>query len=271
VAAAVLVGAVAGALFTPTTASLAPGPAAAAGDSIPTARSFDGVPAVGALFLGSAEAAHGCTGSVLRSPARNLVLTSAHCLSGGGTGVRFAPGYHDGLAPYGVWSVTAVYADPRWVTAQDPRYDYAFLAVDPQRWQGRETRLGEVVPGNRLRVTLAPGTAAEIVAYPAGVDDKPVTCTSAIYVSAGYSAFDCHGFVAGTSGAPWLVRADRADRGDRGSAGVVAGVIGGLHQGGCVESTSYSPRFDRDTIAVYQRAVHGTAPDLLPEPGSDGC
>ena len=106
--------------------------------STPVATSSAPIPAVGALFvpsvLGSSVALglpHECSGVVVDSPARNLVLTAAHCLAGTGIGYDFAPGYHDGVAPYGVWAVQRIYVDPAWSLRHDPHADYAFLQVEP--------------------------------------------------------------------------------------------------------------------------------------------
>jgi V8-like Glu-specific endopeptidase len=239
-----------------------PVPAAAA-RPIPTARTVDGVPGVGALFLDGTSQPHSCTADVISSPGRDLVLTAAHCLAGDGRGAEFAPGYHDGTAPYGVWRVTAAYVDPHWLSTQDPQHDYAFLRIAPQPRGGHLARLGDVVPGYPLAPAPRPGDRIQVVSYPYGIDDRPISCTVPSYVSAGYPAFDCHGYVGGTSGSGWLARHGRSQ--------VVVGLIGGLHQGGCVEYTSYSPRFDGDTLALYRRAVDGAAPDILPQPGGDGC
>jgi V8-like Glu-specific endopeptidase len=254
---AMLAAAVAGLALvgSPATASAAP--------PIPTARTFDGVPGVGALFLNGTSQPHSCTADVISSPGRDLVLTAAHCLSGGGQGAEFAPGYHDGETPYGVWQVTAAYVDPHWLSTQDPQRDYAFLRIAPQRRAGRSMRLGDVVPGYALGTAPRPGDRVQVVSYPYGIDDKPITCSVPTYALTGYPSFDCHGYVGGTSGSGWLAR--------RGRSQVVVGLIGGLHQGGCVEYTSYSPRFDGDTFALYLRAARGGRPDVLPEPGSDGC
>jgi V8-like Glu-specific endopeptidase len=237
--------------------------AASASNTIPTATRFNGAPAVGAVFLGGTDSPHGCTGSVIRSPGRNLVLTSAHCLTGSGRGAQFVPGYHDGLAPYGRWDIVAAYVDPRWLSVQDPRHDYAFVVVAPQQSNGRSVQLGDVVAGNPLGLAPPPGLQVQVIAYPEGIDDNPITCTVPSYEFDGYPAFDCHGFVGGTSGAPWLSRT--------GQDLAVRGIIGGLHQGGCFEYTSYSSRFDQDTFAVYQRAAVGQPTDTLPEPHGDGC
>ena len=258
----VLAGVAAGALLASAIDAWLPS-VATASNPIPTATAFDGIPSVGAIFLDGTAADHGCTGSVVHGRGRDLVLVAAHCVSDTGRGVLFAPGYRDGEAPFGVWSVSAAYVDRRWVSNQDPEYDYAFLAVDPQTRDGRAVHLGDVVNGYRLRTAPAPGTSITVVAYPVGIDDRPITCTTQVYFSAGYPTFDCHGYVGGTSGAPWLV--------NRGREVMVTGVIGGPHQGGCFEYTSYSPRFDRDTLAVLRRAESHATPDVLPAPGDDGC
>lgn len=79
-----------------------------------------------AIRLGS----HFCTGSVVGSPAGNLVLTAAHCLAGRSPSqVVFVPGYRDGTAPYGVWPVTRVIVDEAWSASARPEDDLAFLVV----------------------------------------------------------------------------------------------------------------------------------------------
>ena len=128
-----------------------------------------------------------------------------------------------------------------------------------------------MVTGNRLGLAPAPGTPIQSVAYPSGVNDRPITCATTTYLFARYPAFDCHGYIGGTSGAPLLALASGSVTGGSAASEVVTGIIAGLHQGGCLESTSYSPRFDQDTLTVYRRAARGGVPDSLPVPGNDGC
>ena len=70
-------------------------------------QAFAGTPAVGALFTTSAGklGRHFCTATVVNSPAGDLVITAAHCVSGT-SGVVFVPGYDNGTTPYGLapWS-----------------------------------------------------------------------------------------------------------------------------------------------------------------------
>lgn len=251
----------------PTTATApSPGPSPA-----PTAIGFGGLPAVGALFLNGTGGDHGCTASVVRSPTGDLVLTAAHCLIGNGAGVQFAPMYHDGVSPYGVWDVQQIYADPGWVLDQDPRHDYAFVRVAPQVRAGRLTNVQDVVGGNRLETADVVGERVQVVGYSVGVDDDPVTCVNQAYAYQGYVGFDCHGYADGTSGAPWLLPGPVVSGIGADHDAAVVGLIGGLNQGGCEEASSYSARFGADILRVYQRAVNGVGPDTLRPAGGSGC
>jgi len=236
-------------------------PAASAG--APTAVHISGVPFAGALFPHGTRSTHTCSATVVRTAGRDVVLTAAHCLSGSGRGLVFVPGYRRGAEPAGEWTVTAAYADPRWVRSRDPQHDYAFLVVAPRRQGDRVLRLEDVVTGVPVGVAPASGTSVRIVAYPEGRKDLPISCTHPTYRHAGYPAFDCHGYVGGTSGAGWLTGAPGHE--------VVRGVVGGLHHGGCTEFTSYSPRFDGDTLLALGRAGRGATADVLPRAGGDGC
>jgi hypothetical protein len=225
----------------------------------PTATSFAGTPTVGPLFRDGLSADHECTASVIASPARDLILTAAHCVFGTAAGWQFAPGYDRGATPYGVWTITAAYVDRHWLTGQDPRYDYALLRVAPRG----STRIQDVTGANTLGTAPAVGAAITDIAYNAGRDDDPIRCTTTAYRTDGYPSFNCHGYVGGSSGSPWLARA--------GGRTIVRGVIGGLHQGGCFEYTSYSSPFTWAVYALLARASRHATPDVVPVAGGDGC
>ena len=222
---------------------------------------------VGAIFFPSVLGSslllglpHTCTGSVVDSPGRNLVLTAAHCIYGSGVGYDFVPGYHDGKAPYGIWSASRVYVDPAWSKGHDPAHDYAFLQVLPLSVRGVRTNVEDVVGGYALGGAPAAGTDVTVTGYLLGSKDEPLHCSVPVYYTAGYPSFDCGGYGAGTSGGPWV------------SGSTVVGVIGGLHQGGCTDSTSYSAPFGADAVADWQRAGSGEGrPDFVTPAGSDGC
>ena len=231
----------------------------------PTATPFDGVPTVGPLFRHGLDQNHGCTASVVASPGHDLLLAAAHCVSGTAAGWQFAPGYRNGQTPYGVWTVTRAYADPRWIRSQDPRYDYAILVVADQTVDGRRSGVEDVTGANVLGRAPRPGQSVTDVAYNSGIGDRPITCTATVSYTDGFPGFDCHGYVGGSSGSPWLSAVPGTGLTE------VEGVIGGLHQGGCYEYTSYSSAFTWQVYKLVLRAALDLPADVVPVAGSDGC
>lgn len=269
-AAAVLAGALALAASGAGNAAAAPeGPA-----HYPVARHFAGLAPVGVLFRVGGGLDHFCTASVVASPAENLVLTAAHCISGTGTNIVFVPGYRNGRRPYGTWTVTAAYVDLRWDADHDPRFDYALLTVAKLRIHGRLRELQKVVGADTLvdghgyrSKTLVPG-------YARGFDDTPLRCVNVThpYVRPRdpprevFPEFDCHGYVSGTSGSPWIIDFRPAK-----GTGDVDGVIGGLREGGCFEYTSFTSYFGSAAIRLYHRAIAGEPGDVVVPAKGSGC
>ncbi len=235
-------------------------PAAPAGT--PTAHHFGGSPPVGALFPPGLSV-HVCTASVVDSRSGDLLLTAAHCIVGTGKGYVFAPGYHDGIEPYGTWTVTAAYGAPAWISRQAPAADYAFLVVAPHLRDGHPEPIEDATGAYRIGAAPRPGTRVTVPAYVIGSHDDPITCTAPTYDHSDTPAFNCNLYADGTSGAPWLERA--------GHGWEVVGVIGGLHQGGCYPWTSYTAPFGAATQRLAARAASGQAASTFPTPGGDGC
>jgi len=233
----------------------------------PAATSFSGLPQVGPLFAGSVQGGvHFCTASVVHSPGHDLLVTAAHCLFGTGSDLVFAPGYHDGITPFGSWTIRAAYVSSRWLTDRDPQADFAFLTVEPQQRSGETVDVEDVVGADELVTSRGLRAQVTVVGYPLGTGGKPITCANQTYDHGGYPTFDCDGYVDGTSGSPWIAHFDPGTgRGD------LYGVIGGLHQGGCTPETSYSSYFGPSTKAVYDRAISGGPGDDVPSAGGDGC
>jgi hypothetical protein len=97
-----------------------------------------------------------CSGTVISSATRNIVVTAAHCMFEARTtaprrpvvSVEFVPGEQDdgSVAPYGVWTSTRFTIDPEWSTHTTSverngntyssgaglGHDYAFLRMDRQ-------------------------------------------------------------------------------------------------------------------------------------------
>ncbi|HEX7739525.1 MAG TPA: trypsin-like peptidase domain-containing protein [Marmoricola sp.] len=220
----------------------------------PTATSVTSVRAVGAVFFpsvaGLAEKLHiphFCSASVVHSAGHDLVVTAAHCVYGTGATIEFAPGFHDNVAPYGVWSVRRIYIDPAWKKGHPASADVAFLQMAPR--DGKQ--IEDVVGARRLGSPVA-GRPVTVVGYPMGSGGEPITCTDRLYETSGFPSFDCAGYVDGTSGGPWI------------QSGAVVGVIGGYEQGGCSGSTSYTAPFGATVRALFKRARAGGPGDLVP-------
>ena len=228
----------------------------------PTARHFAGTPTVGALFA-PGSSVHICTASVVDSRAGDLVLTAAHCISGTGAGDVFAPGYRDGVEPFGTWTVVGAYGAPGWMTQQAPQRDVAFLVVAPRQVNGHPEEIEAVTGANQLGTAPVSGERVTVPAYAVGSDDDPRTCTARVYFHLTYPAFNCNPYVDGTSGAPWLHRTSHGWE--------VVGIIGGLRQGGCSPWISYSAAFGASTWRTAERAATGVGASIFPAPRGDGC
>jgi V8-like Glu-specific endopeptidase len=224
---------------------------------------FNGTAAVGALFTesGGKLVRHFCTASVVASPGKNLLITAAHCVQGRSLShIVFAPGYHNGKFPHGIWIVRAVYFNSAWADDRNQNDDVAFLVTGRpgsriQRYTGAETlAIGQ------------PPQVVEVIGYP-NATSRPITCTArARNFDHGHQmVFDCDDYTNGTSGGPFLAHVN-SKTGD----GLVIGVIGGYQEGGDTPDISYSPRFYSSIRSLYETAVAGsTASDAtLPAPSS---
>lgn len=185
---------------------------------------------VGALF---ANGSHFCTASVVHSGAGDLVLTAAHCVK---DGMSFAPAYHDGVAPLGMWTVTGVAVADGWTSSADPDLDFAFLTV---RQPGNTASLESLTGANVLGTDRGFDHTITLTGYP-DTTDSPVVCTGTTTRFDTYQLqVACPGFPDGTSGGPWV------------TGGAVIGVIGGYQLGGDTPDVSYSAYFDDDIAKLY--------------------
>jgi len=212
---------------------------------------FAGTPAVGALFTTTAGklGQHFCSASVVNSPNGDLLITAAHCVTGGSGGIAFVPGYDGGAPPYGVWPVTKVYADPSWRSSSDPDDDVAFLQVGQV---GSIVPVEDVTGAEQLGIGTPARQLVEVIGYPNSTN-VPITCRNwTRQPMSDQLEFDCGGFTDGTSGGPFL-----ADVNPLTGQGTVIGVIGGYEQGGLIPQVSYSAMFGAGVAALYQTAVAG--------------
>ncbi|WP_170026557.1 trypsin-like serine peptidase [Actinomadura oligospora] len=222
-----------------------------------SSRTFDGLPAVGALFATDSAGKltdHTCTASVVDSPGRNLLVTAAHCVGGGSRrgdlGVAFAPGYRNGQTPYGVWRAVAFYDPPEWASSGDEDSDVAFLQVKDA--SGGDKRVQDVAGAMTLEADGPVSGRARVVGYPSSVE-RPVACRNRVEpYSATQLRFTCAGFPNGTSGGPFLAGDDEK---------TLVGVIGGHEEGGSTPDVSYSVTFGSKVKDLYQTASASSAAD----------
>lgn len=214
--------------------------------------------AVGALFsnVGGHLGRHFCTASVVASASGNVLVTAAHCLSGVSLaapgGVVFAPGYHNGRFPLGLWTVTGAFTTTNWNASRDPNDDVAFLVVSSDRRRSVQ----EVAGADPLGLGTSLPATIEAIGYP-DTANRPVSCSALAldFSSPGLRqiTFTCGGFTDGTSGGPLLSDVNPAT-----GHGTIIGVIGGYQQGGDTASVSYSAKFAKNVAALYQMATSPT-------------
>lgn len=141
----------------------------------PHARTAAALPTIATLFDSATATTHFCTASVVDSPRGNVLITAGHCIRGSARGWTVAPGFHNGITPYGRWRVTGVYMDPGWIAKQDSRRDYAFLTVAPRLIDGRWTEIQSVTGANRLGSLPRSGERITVPAIPRGSKNGPLT------------------------------------------------------------------------------------------------
>lgn len=202
---------------------------------------------VGAIFSGSIADGHHCTASVVDSPAGDLIVTAAHCLSSGGAdGTSFVPDYRDGTAPYGVWQVSQVLEDDAWTSSQDPDHDVAFAVVAPLNGKSLES----VVGSYNLDTSGVTDAQVQITGYPESTDE-PISCTGSSQTFTDTQlTVDCTGYADGTSGSGWVENYDPGN-----GTGTLVGVIGGYETGGDSDDVSYTALFGTSVETLYQQAM----------------
>ena len=229
--------------------------AAAAAARMPSAY-LNGRPSIGVLFFrGRDLKSHFCTAFVVAARTRNLVMMAAHCRPG--SSQAFVPGYRihgTTAAPYGIWPVLRSYTDRRFrTTGSGTDFDYAFAKVG-RNAAGRQ--IEDVTHGNTLTPTPAyANRRVGVTGYPranAAAPNRPITCWAPTrrLGRRRQMVFLCNGYYGGTSGSPWLI-----DYRAGTNTGTVIGLIGGVGGGGPNAWTSYSPVFDRNTLALYRYAL----------------
>ncbi|MBP2047880.1 V8-like Glu-specific endopeptidase [Streptomyces griseochromogenes] len=266
-------------------AQSAPGrPAAAAAAARPTGKQYGGTRLVGTFFGsgGPRGTAWHCTGSVIATTSKNIVLTAAHCglnMTGDFIFVpKFVKGAGPDQQPYGIFHIQHIFTDPRYVpdrgssTTKKPwsDLDTAFARVSANQ-HGK--KLQDAVGGG-LTFTRPSGYKHDVtvVGYPSHAHNsagRAIKCTVPTKQLPGYRqmSMTCGGYYGGVSGSPWIT-----DYKDGATSGHVIGNLGGYNGGGNdanVDYISYAPAFGADAANLLSWAVANQEPpsDLPPYKG----
>ncbi|MEV6051293.1 trypsin-like serine protease [Streptomyces sp. NPDC052107] len=258
-------------------------PVAAAGR--PQGTMFGGSRLIGTFFGsdGPGGTTWHCTGSVIDTPARSIVLTAAHCALNMKGDYVFVPNFVKGAGPdrqpYGIFHIQRIFIDPRYVpdrgstTTKKPASDLdtAFARVSANQ---RGQSLQDAVGGG-LTFTRANGYThrnVTVVGYPSyrhNSTGRAVKCTVLTGQLPGYRqmSMTCGGYYGGVSGSPWIT-----DYKDDARTGHVIGDLGGYNGGGNdanVDYISYAPAFGDDAANLLADAVANQDPpsDLPPYQG----
>lgn len=220
----------------------------------------DGLPSVGALFFNIGPVHERCTGTVINTGSKNIIATAGHCLWTKPVswlpGVSlpdpvFVPGYHDGQAPYGKWSVKSRYIATAWKKDLNPDYDYGFFVLNDSKGQ----RIQDVVGGNAWRTDAGTDNRVEVTGYPDN-RDQPLQCFTTTKKFQNYASqlvFPCDNFHTGVSGS-LLMENFGQPKADLGTA---IASLGGYQQGGDSDNISYAVLWNSNTAALINAAVRG--------------
>jgi V8-like Glu-specific endopeptidase len=104
--------------------------------------------AVGRLFFKVGQNAFFCSASLIK---KGLIVTAGHCVTQFGaksyySDWQFVPGYRDGSAPYGIWTVAQAYVLTSYFDGTDScqqkgvvcQNDMALLVLNPQKGKSGE-------------------------------------------------------------------------------------------------------------------------------------
>jgi V8-like Glu-specific endopeptidase len=221
--------------------------------------------AVGKVFFTLGGEDYVCSGTLVGTGHVDLVLTAAHCVTGGSGRARatnwiFVPGFRDGLMPYGEYTARRFFFTSDWTGPESgsEQYDVAFVQVTAATQYGTA---GAAKPPPGLPVEFADSQDADrqdlgplsrtyVFGYPAeppfsGLDLS--YCAGPSVASDGSVRTPCE-MTAGDSGGPWL-----AGFGPQSGSGQVVAVSTYKVSGNL--GVLYGAVLGPQARALYERAV----------------
>ena len=173
----------------------------------------------GKLFFQIGSSNYICSASLIK---KGVVVTAAHCVANYGAKAfyhnwQFVPGYRNGSAPYGVWTVKTAYVLTAYYNGTDACYQYgvicpddvAVLILNPSGTSYPGSTTGYFGYGYNGYGFAGSTTQITQLGYPAGLDNAAYMerNDSYGYKNSTYSSNTIIGsnMNGGSSGGPWLV------------------------------------------------------------------
>jgi hypothetical protein len=175
----------------------------------------------GRIFVRQGRHEGYCSGTVIDSRSRRLVLTAGHCVNSGPRGFRgstawsrfleFVPAYTDGTAPFGFYIArrNAVFAPRPWVKQGNANFDVGAILTGPNQ---SGIYPADAVGGAKIALDLPRQAAFQTFGYPGNVQrlqecDSPAVGEDSF--TRGLSGpptvkIACH-WLPGASGGGWLI------------------------------------------------------------------
>jgi V8-like Glu-specific endopeptidase len=195
------------------------------GTGLPWAHGGAVAAAVGKVFFTLGGEDYACSGTLVGGKRTDVVLTAAHCVTGGpgkggatrwATNWMFAPGFVNGLLPYGEYTARRFFVSKDWTGSQGGReqYDVAFVQVTTATLPGVSgpwlPGTAEPPPGLPVKFSgrqdSAPLSRTYVFGYPAELPYSGLYldyCAGPVVASGGSARTPCR-MTAGDSGGPWL-------------------------------------------------------------------
>ncbi len=121
----------------------------------------------GKVFLTLGGTDYVCSGTVIRSFIRRLVLTAGHCVhefgAGFATNFMFVPAYDNGSKPFGEWTARRLATTRQWADGEDLRYDVGIAKIRARSGE----RLQNVVGGRAIALNRERSQFFQAYGYPA--------------------------------------------------------------------------------------------------------
>ena len=124
----------------------------------------------GLVLFNMGGGSYGCSGTVIASPNQSVVFTAGHCVNDGGphgpwaNHFVFAPGYHDGIAPFGYFKAREIWSTGPWLNSGNFSYDMG--AVVLQRRAGQT--VGSVAGSRGIAFNQDRNQTYDAFGYPGG-------------------------------------------------------------------------------------------------------